>query len=95
MHDNDYDNSIMDAFRYLSYGLEDDMEWDEDEEHPPMVGLDKWLDLEAKKAMENVFVNTGVDFSSLEPKNICEHLWVSYRGLNEQYDFCKNCDVKK
>lgn len=25
----------------------------------------------------------------------CDHQWVSYTGLKDQYEFCKLCDVKK
>lgn len=25
----------------------------------------------------------------------CDHQWVSYTGLKDQYEFCKKCDVKR
>lgn len=28
-------------------------------------------------------------------KSGCDHQWISYTGLKDQYEFCKKCDVKK
>lgn len=38
----------------------------------------------------------GVDpGQTISPKSSCSHKWKSYTGLNEQFDFCETCNVKR
>jgi hypothetical protein len=79
-------------------GLHGDMEWDPDEEESPMVGLNKMLEDEAqalRDIYDQTFVNTDVDWDRFEATHKCLHKWAQYQGLNEKYEFCEKCDVKK
>jgi hypothetical protein len=75
--------------------LNDDIK-DDSEEYPRMVGMSKWLQLEAEAATANIFPDVGVDWARMEPEaRTCSHEWAIYQGLNEKYEFCKKCDEKK
>lgn len=37
----------------------------------------------------------GVDLGTPSTKSSCSHKWKSYRGLNEQFDYCETCNVKR
>jgi hypothetical protein len=94
MDNEDYNDDYLDAFQYLMGGLHSDMEWDEDEEYPPMIGLSKFIEEEVVRLADPYFY-VGVDFG-YEPTQVeCDHKWVPYQGLNSKFEFCEKCDVKK
>lgn len=57
----------------------------------------KWYDL-----MELYYLNIWDDEEvtkkielPIEKKStFCQHLWISYTGLNEVYQYCKYCNIK-
>lgn len=99
MDDNDFDNSdYFDAVRYLMHGLQDDLEFDPEEEQPPMVGLSKMLeqDFTSKTVYYGWDPSDPTHYANIGySKADCSHQWKAYYGFTEKYEFCEKCPAKK
>lgn len=98
MNDDDYDEHYLDSLRYLMGGTSDIMKWDPDDEYPFKTDLEKAVEEKLKTYMGEYFIDPNVDWGKINPaemNDICSHKWVFYRGLDESFEFCEKCDVKK
>lgn len=44
-----------------------------------------------KSVDESIYLNPG----NLKSKKICEHSWIKYSGLTDEFMFCFRCDEKQ
>ena len=97
MYNDNYDD-YLDSMRYLMGGLQDNEKFFSDDDYPPKTTSEELLEEEVSRFVDQYLVNTDVNWNRLESdreSKVCSHSWVLYRGLNQQFEFCEKCDVKK